>query len=482
MLHFPIVFFHLQAYNTLAMKSLTDLKETWTFCFEDGMLFSKKDIDRILFPLIFETLLSYLIGMMDSVMVSSAGEAAVSAVSLVDAISLLFINIFAALANGGAVVCGQFLGMRSKKDAEKSAAQMLMLMFFSSLIITVLLLVFKARIIAFLYGSAEEEVRKNCDIYYRIVMLSVPFIALYNGGAALFRTTGDSATPLRVSLLMNAINIIGNAVLIYVFQMGVAGVAIPTLISRGVAMVIILVPLFRKSSPLSISSISHYHPEKRMISGILAIGVPNGIENGMFQFGKLILLSLISTLSTAAITANAIGNSVGSLHCVVGIACNSTIMPVISRCVGARDYRQARWYTRYLLRKTYLLQGVANILMIAVIPVILRLYNCSEQVAYYAVPIMLIHGISSIFLWPAAFMLNIAMRSAGDSRYAMWIASISMWLCRVCGSYLFVKYTSLGVFGVWIAWDIDWLFRMAFFIPRYIGHKWETKAIHKAVE
>lgn len=464
------------------MKTFTYLKNTWTFRFREGMLFSRKDINAILFPVIFETLLSYLIGLMDSVMVANAGEAAVSAVSLVDAISVLFINIFSALANGGAVICGQFLGRKSAKDSGKAAEQMLVLLLGSSLVLSGLLLVFQEQILRFLFGSAEAAVRENCSIYYHIVMTSIPFIALYNGGASLFRTTGDSSTPLRVSFIMNGINIVGNAMLIYVFKMGVAGVAIPTLVSRGIAMVVIMIPLFRKESPITLSGLRKYRPEKRLIVAVLEIGVPNGIENGMFQFGKLILMTLISTLSTAAITANAIGNTTGSLHCVIGMAANSAMMAVVSRCAGAGDFMQARWYTRYLVRKTYILQGLVNIALIAGIPLVLRMYGASSEVAKFAVPIMLLHGLSTLILWPPAFMLNISMRSAGDSRYAMWISSISMWLCRVGGAYVLVKLFHLDAIGVWIAWDIDWVFRILFFLPRYLGHKWETKTIADAVE
>lgn len=459
------------------MKTKDCLKNNMTFRFAENMLFSKKDINALLLPVILETFLSYFIGLMDSVMVSSAGEAAVSAVSLVDAISLLFINVFAALANGGAVVAGQYLGKKDTENSRSSAEQMIMLLLGSSVIISAFLLFFQDSVIRFLYSSAEKAVRENCISYYHIVMMSIPFIALYNGGAALFRTIGDSSTPLKISVIMNGINIVGNAVLIYVFKMGVEGVAFPTLVSRGVAAVIIIIPLLKKKMPVSINGILYYRPKVKLISHILNIGVPNGIENGMFQFGKLILMTLVSTLPTAAITANAIGNTMGSLHCVIGLAANSALMAVISRCAGAGDYVQARWYTRYIVAKTYIWQGIVNIILAAATPLVLKIYHCSPEVASLAVPILLVHGLSSIILWPMAFMLNISMRSAGDSRYAMWIASISMWLCRVGGAYALVKLFNIGVIGVWIAWIIDWVFRIAFLLPRYLGHKWETKAI-----
>lgn len=459
------------------MKIKNYMSDKFTFRFTDNMLFSQKDILALLLPVILETFLSYFIGMMDSVMVSSVGEAAVSAVSLVDAISILFVNIFVALANGGAVVAGQYLGKKDPEKSRSSAEQMMMLLLVSAILMSALLLVFQEPIIRFLYGSAEADVRENCVKYYHIVMFSIPFIALYNGGAALFRTIGDSTTPLKVSMMMNGINVAGNATLIYGFKMGVEGVAVPTLVSRAAAAFIILIPLLKKDTLINICGIRFYRPERKLISHILNIGVPNGIENGMFQFGKLILMTLVSTFPTAAITANAIGNTMGSLHCVVGIAANSTLMAVVSRCAGAGDYGQARWYTRYILIKTSILQGIVNIILAAAIPLTLKIYHCSPEVVTYAVPILLLHGISSIVLWPCAFMLNISMRSAGDSRYAMWIASISMWLCRVGGAYILVKLFHTGVIGIWIAWIIDWIFRISFFVPRYLGHKWETKAI-----
>lgn len=452
-------------------------EKTFTGIPSAGMLFSRRDLRALLLPLIAEQLLSYLIGMMDSVMVASAGEAAVSAVSLVDSISVLFINIFSALAAGGAVVVGQYLGRKDLNDSRRSSEQLTVLLAVISAAVTALLLIFQQSVLNLLFGKSEQAVMDNCVIYYHIVMYSVPFIALYNGGAALFRALGDSRTPMRISLLINFINVAGNAVLIYVFKMGVAGVAIPTLVSRGAGMVIIFALALRKSFPLNLRRLHHYRPDLHLIRNILSIGIPNGIENGMFQFGKLILMSLVSSLTIAEVTANAIGNTIGSLHCVVGMAANTSMTAVISQCAGAGDYAQARWYVRYFLRFTYLWQGIVNIALCAAIPFVLQIYGVSGDTAFYATWIMLIHGISSALLWPIAFMLNTAMRAAGDSSFVMVISSLSMWICRVGGAYLLILGFGMSVLGVWIAWVADWIFRIAFFVPRYRGHIWETKAL-----
>lgn len=444
----------------------------------EDMFFSENDLKKLIVPLIAEQFLSYLIGLMDSVMVSSAGEAAVSAVSLVDAISVLFINIFAALATGGAVVVGQYLGRKDLRQAHSSAEQLIILLAVISSAIAALLLVFQSSILDLLFGRTDPAVMANCNIYYHIVVFSIPCIALYNGGAALFRTVGNSRTPMLISVLMNVVNVIGNAVLIYGFRMGVSGVAIPTLFSRALGMIIVLSLALRKSFTLNLRGLFRFRPDRHLLGNILSIGIPSGIENGMFQFGKLILMSLVSTLTLAEVTANAMGNAVATLQGFVAIAVNMAQNTVISRCVGAGDYKQARWYVRYFVSYTYLHQGLLSIAMCLAIPLILRVYGVSAEAAHYAAIIMLIHGIGMATLWPPAFMYNTAMRAAGDSRFVMIVASVSMWVFRVGGSYLLIRGFGVSVVGVWIAWLADWVFRILIFVPRYCGHKWETKAIH----
>ena len=442
-----------------------------------GTLFTRQEIRRLLIPLIIEQFLSYLVGLADSMMVSTAGNAAVSAVSLVDSISVLMVNIFAALAAGGAIVVGQYLGLRSEEQARKAGQQLLMALLVLSLAMTALLIVFEGNILHLLFGKSDWEVQENCRIYYHIVMLSVPFIALYNGAAALYRAVGNSRVPMRISMLMNGINIVGNAVLIYGLRMGVAGVAIPTLVSRGIAMIIMLILVFRPKFTLSVLAAGRYRFEKRTMGQILSMGIPNGVENGMFQLGKIVLFSLVSTLPTASITANAIGNTMASLQGVVGVSVNLGIVAVVSRCVGAGDYPQARWYIRYMVKIIYIGSAIVNALIIAGIPLILKAYGAVGETARLATGIMLIHGISMALFWPLAFSVNTGMRAAGDARFTMIIAVVSMWLCRVGLGHIFVLICNTGVWGIWYAWIIDWFFRIAFFIPRYRGHKWETKSI-----
>lgn len=444
-----------------------------------GTMFTRREIRRLLIPLVIEQFLSYLVGLADSVMVATAGNAAVSAVSLVDSISVLMVNIFSALAAGGAIVVGQYLGLRAQEQARKAGQQLLMALLTLSLLVTALLMIFEGDILRLLFGKSEWAVQENCRIYYHIVMQSIPFIALYNAAAALYRAVGNSRVSMRISMLMNGINIAGNAVLIYGFRVGVAGVAIPTLISRGVAMVIMLLLVFRRSFTLSVMAAGRYRFEKRTMGQILSMGIPNGVENGMFQLGKIVLFSLVSTLPTASIAANAIGNTMTSLQCVVGASVNLGIVAVVSRCAGAGDYPQARWYIRYMVKIIYVGNAVVNIPIIAGIPLILRAYGAVGETVRLAGAIMLIHDAAVMLFWPMAFSMNTGMRAAGDARFTMVIAVVSMWLCRVGLGYYFVLFCSTGVLGIWYAWIIDWFFRIAFFIPRYRSRKWETKSIRK---
>ena len=203
-------------------------------------LFSNKMLLTLIIPLVFEQLLSVLVGMADSIMIASVGEAAVSGVSLVDQIMILLINMFAALATGGVVVAGQYLGQKKQEQACRSATQLVWFITICAIVITLLVYAGKYMILHGIFGEIEPDVMRHANIYLLIVTASIPFMALYNGGAAIFRAMGNSRIPMQVSIIMNIINIGGNAILIYGFHRGTEGVAIPTLVSRMAAAVIII--------------------------------------------------------------------------------------------------------------------------------------------------------------------------------------------------------------------------------------------------
>ena len=439
-------------------------------------LFDNKALLALIIPLVIEQLLAVLVGMADSIMIASVGEAAVSGVSLVDQIMVLLINVFAALATGGAVVAGQYLGQKNQKEACKSATQLVWFITLCSVVITLLVYAGKYFILHGIFGKIEADVMGHANTYLMIVTASIPFMALYNGGAAIFRAMGNSKVSMQVSIIMNIINVGGNAILIYGFHRGTEGVAIPTLVSRMVAAVIIIALLCNPNQLLHIERTFRYKFNWQMVKKILSIGVPNGLENSMFQLGKILVLSLVSTFGTYAIAANAVSNAVAMFQILPGISINLAIITVISRCVGARDYEQVKYYTRKLHIITYAWMIVENIIIALLIPTILKVYHLSDLTAQTTEQILLFHAVAVVTIWPLSFSLPCTLRAAGDVQYTMYMSIFSMWIFRIAFSYVLGKYMGLGVFGIWVAMVIDWIFRAICFVIRYLGGKWKHKA------
>ena len=438
--------------------------------------FSKQDLRRLIVPLVIEQLLAITVGLFDSVMVSQVGEAAISAVSLVDTVNVLLVNAFAALATGGAAIAGQYLGRREPEKASHSGAQLLLFMGEVSLLITLLIYLGRGFVLGTVFGQVEPDVAAYANTYYLIVESSTPFLAVYSAGAALFRVMGNSKVSMWVSLWMNAINAAGNALLIFVFHMGVEGVAIPTLVSRLAAAAAMVVLLRRPGLPLRVERFTLHH-DGYVVRNILRFGVPNGLESSMFQLGKILLLSTVSVLGTASVAANAIGNNLASFQCVAGNALGLAIVTVVSRCIGAGNYEKARFYTKKLIQSTYLYMAFFVAVTLFSLPLMLQLYNVSAEAEGYARQIVWMHGVMGILIWPLSFTLPQALRAAGDTRFTMAVSTGSMWTMRVGFGILLGKYLDFGVIGIWMAMFVDWLLRIAFFLPRFLGRKWEAMGL-----
>ena len=438
--------------------------------------FTKADLRRLIVPLVIEQLLSITVGLSDSLMVSQVGEAAISAVSLVDTVNVLLVNAFASLATGGAVITGQYLGRREVGKAGHSAQQLLLFMAEVSLAVMVLFYLGKGFVLNVVFGQVEADVAAYANTYYMIVEASIPFLALYSAGAALFRVMGNSGTSMWVSTAMNAINVVGNGLLIFVLHRGVEGVAIPTLVSRIFAAAAMLVLLRRPNLPIQVERFTFRH-DRFVVKNILHFGVPNGIEGSMFQLGKILLLSTVSVLGTASVAANAIGNTLASFQVVPGTALGLAIVTVVSRCVGASEYDRARYYTKKMMRTAYLYTVLVIALILACLPLILKLYNVSDQAREWATQILWMHGLCGILIWPLAFTLPQALRAAGDTRFTMVASTVSMWTLRVGLGVLLGRYWGFGVLGIWMAMFADWALRAALFVPRFHGHKWETMGL-----
>lgn len=436
-------------------------------------MFTNKQLFKLILPLIIEQILAMTVGMVDIIMVSRTGEVAVSGVSLVDTLSVLLITIFSSLATGGAVVAAQYLGNKEYDNACKAARQLILITTIISLVITVISLAGNYLILRLIYGNIDVDVMQNARSYFYITALSFPFLAIYNSCAALFRVMGNSNISMFASIIMNIINVIGDAVLVLGFHMGVMGVAFPTLVSRMVAALIMIFLIYNKNNPIHIDNIFRLGWDFPMMKRILSIGVPNGLENSLFQVGKIMVQGLTASFGTMAISANAVANNIGGIEIIPGSAIGLAMITVVGQCVGAGDYQQAKKYTIKLLKLTYLIMACLNIGVILLIKPILSVYNLSLDTTTLALQIIIYHSICCCIIWPASFALPNAIRAANDVKYTMIISIISMWTWRIGFSFILAKYFGLGVLGVWIAMTIDWLFRAICFVIRFASGKWK---------
>lgn len=435
------------------------------------MLFTKKDLRKLIVPLIFEQALAITVGMADTMMISSVGEAAVSGVSLVDMINMLIFSIMSALATGGAVVTSQYIGAKRQKEACQSAVQLIYTSTVFGLLLMILVILGKRPLLKLFFGSIEADVMKNALTYLVISAFSFPFLALYNAGAALFRSMGKAQITLKVSILMNVINIFGNAICIFGLKMGVAGVALPSMVSRGIAGIILYVML--KNPELMVHFLKEkVHIDWAVIKRILYIGIPSGIESGLFQLGRVLVVSIISTFGTIQIAANGVANNLDAMGCIVGQAMNLAMITVIGQCVGANDERQIRHYTKKLLAIAYVAGGIVNVLILTGLPWILKLYGLSGETTQLAKILVWIHDGCAIFLWPAAFVLPNMLRACNDVKYTMVISIFSMAVFRIGLSYVIGVQMGMGAIGVWIAMVVDWIFRTLLFVGRYLSGTW----------
>ena len=458
------------------MSTAAELSEKKTVVFTNQML------KALIIPLIFEQLLTITVGLADSLMVAQVGQASISAVNLVDQLSNLMIQIFTGMAAGGAAVAGQYLGRKEKDNARRAGHHLFLLLLLVSLAFTGALYLFRDGVLSLINRNPDPDVVQATRTYYSIVMASIPAIALYNGGAAMFRAMSKSRVTLFVSLLMNLINVAGNAVLILGLHFDVSGVAIPTLVSRVTAAVLILALLARPDLELSLAKIFSFRYQAPMMKNILYIGVPSSAENGMFHLGRLVLASLVSSLGTVSQAANGIANTLGGIHHFTGTGINLALITVISQCAGAGAFDDARRYMKRFTKIIYICMGIANAIGLALIPLIMKIYGASPNVSgetiRLAVILTVIHGVASILIWEPAFTIPSFLRATGDARYTMWVSMISMWAVRVFFAYIFGILLGWGVIGVWLAHSVlDWIVRSVIFYLRYRSNKWETKAI-----
>lgn len=437
-------------------------------------LFSNKDLWKLFIPLIIEQFLEYLVGLADSIMVASVGEASVSGVSLVDFVMALLISIFSALSTGGAVIASQYFGKKQIKESKEASNQLVWFTGIISVIIMLLVYGSKSFILNNLFGDISPEVKYEANTYLMITAISIPFLALYNSGAAIFRTIGNSKLPMKIMLYMNIAHALGNAILIYGFNFGIEGVAIPTLISRVFAAIIIIYMALNKKNPIHINRSFKYKFDFPMIKRILGIGIPYGLENGLFFFGRIIVLGLVASFGTASIAANAVSGTIVMFQVLPGMAIGMGLTVIIARCVGAGDFNQAKYYTKKVISIVYVAQIISCIVVLVLLPSILNIYGLSDSANAMIEKNLWWHGVMMVLIWPLAYTLPITFRASGDARFPMMVGILAMFLCRIAFAFLLCKYFNFGMFGTWLAMFIDWIVKAALYVHRYFNEKWTT--------
>jgi len=434
-------------------------------------MFTNSSLKKLLLPLIVEQFLALGVGLADIMMIASVGEEAVSGVSLVDTLVILIMGIFTAMATGGAVVAAQYLGFGDRAKAKVGVNQLVLVLFVISSFFCLISVAFNGGILRLIYGDLHPKVAANARIYFYIIAASFPFLGLYNAGAAIFRAQGNSKITMIISFIMNLVNIAGNYTLIFIFPMGVAGAAVSSLVSRGVAAVVILWLARGEKLRLSIDRRFRLGYDFSMIRKILYIGVPNGLENSVFQLGKVIVARLITSFGISAIAANGISSPISAVQVIPGMAIGVGLITVVGQCVGARKYKEARFFTFKLMKICILVETCLNVVLILCMKRILALCNLTPETFDTAFILTTMHSVFAMFLWPLSFCLPNALRASNDATFTMKVSISSMFLFRVLGSFVIGKYLGFGVVGVWISMMIDWAFRSCFFIHRLYKRK-----------
>ena len=437
-------------------------------------LFTNKMLRALLVPIIMEQLLNTLMGTVDTMMVSNVGSAAISAVSLVDSINVLIIQAFSALAAGGAIVCAQYIGQRNKEKANESARQVLFIITAISVAVSLFCLVFQKPLLRLIFGSVEEKVMRASEIYFFYTALSFPFIAAYDSAASIFRAQDNTRGPMTISMISNVMNIAGNAIMIWAFHMGVAGAALSTLISRIFCAVVVLIQLRkeREGQEIVVRDYFKIRPNWSMIKRILGIGIPSGVENSMFQLGKLAIQSTVSTLGTAAIAAQAMTNILENLNGIAAIGVGVGLMTIVGQCLGAGRKDEAVYYIKKLCVIAEIVVLTSCLIVFALTKPVTILGGMEKESADMCFHMVMWITIMKPLVWTMAFVPGYGLRAAGDVKFSMITSCCTMWACRFCLCVFLIRVMGFGPMGVWIGMFADWTVRSIIFTWRFHSRKW----------
>ena len=446
----------------------------------ENEIFSNQTLKKMIVSLFLEQLLVMFVGIADTLVISYAGESAVSGVSLVNQFNTIFIYLFTALASGGAVVISQYIGRQEADHAGESASQLLMFSAFFSVLLGAAVLLGNEAMLRLLFGKVEQPVMQACITYLRISAYSYPALAVYNAGAAVYRSLGKTNVTMYISVASNVLNVIGNMIGVFLLRAGVAGVAWPSFIARVFSAVIITGLCFRKRNGVVYRGKWIFGRNGKLMKNILNVAVPNGIENGIFQLVKVVLSSIVALFGTYQIAANGVAQSIWSLAALAGVAMGPIFITVIGQCMGNGNTRAAEYYFRKLTKLTLLISAAWNLLIFILTPVFLHFYSLSSETKQLVIWLVLIHNVFNAAAYPFSGALSNGLRAAGDVKFTMYVSVVSTVAVRLFLSYLLGVTLQMGVIGIALAMVCDWVVRAVFFFWRERTGRWKAFQVIKS--
>ncbi len=439
---------------------------------KEQRLFDNKKLIALLVPLAIDQLLNSFMGTVDTLVVSNLGSAAISAVTLVDSINILIVQAFFALASGGTVVCSHYLGCGKKEHAGEAARQLVFITFLLSAIIAGLCLLLNGRILGLIFGDVEQSVMVNAKKYFFFSAISYPFIALYDDGSCILRAQENSKLPMQISIMANILNLLLNVLFVWGFHWGVAGSSGATMLARAFGMFMVLYKLRKRNLQIQLRNYLSIRPDWGEIKRILRIGIPSGIENSMFQFGKLAIQSTVSLMGTAAIAAQGVTSMIENLNGILGIGVGVGLMTVVGETLGAGRKEEAVYYVKKLCIVSEVVILCSCLVMYILVRPITHFGGMEPESAKLCIFMVTCITLVKPFAWVMSFIPAYGFRAAGDVKYTMTVSVLSMWLCRVTFSIILARVFGMGPIAVWIGMFTDWIVRSIAYTVRFRSGKW----------
>lgn len=438
--------------------------------------FSNKEIILFMIPIFIEQIIIAAMGFADSMMVahSEMGELAASGVELVKRIDILVKQIFVALSAGGSVVVSQYIGANDRKNGNIALKSSILALVALTVVFSAVMFVFKNNILHAMYGGVEKAVMKQALLYFSMTILSYPFMTLYNSGSASFRAMANSRVPMVASFMLMFISLAAKYIFIFKLNLGVTGAGLSNLVAYALVGIILLIMLCSHSNKVYIDKPYILKWNNKMVKRVFKLGIPNGIENGLFQAGALILQSLVASLGTAAILANGLAHNITPLLYSFANAFTLGILTFSGQCMGANAPEEAAFYTKHIIKLDYIFVLIGFMIYMPLVRPLSEFFGFSKVATEDGIRILYLYGIFVIIAYPLSFALPNALRGAGDTKFTMLVSVTTMFIFRIGIAYFFVLKMHFGVIGIWYAMVLDWFVRSTCFICRFRSGKWKT--------